>query len=132
MTTNKIIITHEEDRQYRQSFADYPEAVETFDLIQENSGDLLKSASLIAIEYGEIVTKKTSNILDELAHKYRDVICSEVFINDLIAGLLTTAIQSLLATSQIPIPLAITIVVYLTKTGVKRWCDSGGGNTNNL
>ncbi len=128
MTTDPTKVTLEEIAYYREQFSTYPEALDALDLIEENNGKLLESASLLALESGIVISKKTPNILDELAQKSRKVICDEAFINELMTGVLTAGVASLTASGQIPAALATPIVIYLAKTGVKKWCESGNGD----
>ncbi len=123
MTTDPTKVTSDEIAQYREQFADNPEALDALDLIAENDGDLKQAASLLALESGEMISKSVPNILDELARKCRNIVCDEVFIDELMTGLLTAGVASLTATGQIPAALATPVVIYLTKTGVKKWCE---------
>ncbi|MEL6441789.1 MAG: hypothetical protein AAFQ80_21365 [Cyanobacteria bacterium J06621_8] len=123
-------ITSKEISQYRQDFADYPEALDALDLIAESDGDLKESAILLTIETGVSVTREEQNILDELAQKCRQIICDDVFIDELMGGLLTAGVATLAASGQIPAAVATPVVIYLTKTGVKNWCKSN--QTTNL
>jgi len=127
MTTDSTQITPEEIAQYREQFSDYPESLDALDLIEENDGDLKQAASLLALESGVVISKKVPNILDELAQKSRNIVCDEVFINELMAGVLTAGVASLTASGQIPAALATSLVIYLAKKGVKKWCESSNG-----
>ena len=124
MTTEPTKISDQEIAQYRQQFADYPEALDALDLIAESNGDLQESANLLALETGVSVTRKEPNILDELAQKCRQIVCDDAFIDDLMGGLLTAGVATLAASGQIPAAVATPVVIYLTKTGVKNWCKS--------
>ncbi len=123
MTTEPTKISDQEIAQYRQQFADYPEALDALDLIAESDGDLQESASLLALETGVSITRNR-NILDQLAQKCRQIICDDAFIDDLMGGLLTAGVATLAASGQIPAAVATPVVIYLTKTGVKNWCKS--------
>ena len=127
MTTEPTKISDQEIAQYRQQFADYPEALDALDLIAESDGDLQESASLLALETGVSITRNR-NILDELAQKCRQIICDDAFIDDLMGGLLTAGVATLAASGQIPAAVATPVVIYLTKTGVKNWCKSNQSN----
>ena len=124
MMTDPTKITDEEIGQYRQPVAVYPEALDALDLNAESDVDLKESASLLALETGVSITRKEPNILDELAQKCRQIICDDAFIDDLIGGLLTAGVATLAASGQIPAAVATPVVIYLTKTGVKKWCKS--------
>jgi hypothetical protein len=125
--SDAIRLTPEEIQNYRELFKDYPEALDALDLIDESDGDLIESANLLAAEAGiEISSRKGEdiNILDKLAQKFRSVICDEDFMDDLMSGLLTAGVTTLTAGGQIPQAVATSIVIYLTKKGVKIWCQS--------
>jgi hypothetical protein len=124
MSNNPTKVSLEEISNYREQFADYPEALDSLDLIEENDGDLKQSVSLLALEYGVSISKNVPNILDELAQKCRNTICDEVFIDELMTGLLTAGVASLTASGQIPAALATPVIIYLAKVGVKNWCGS--------
>lgn len=127
MTTDLTRLTAEEIAQYKNKFEDYPEALEALELISETDGDLIESGNLLASEAGIKVKSRgeeQDNILDELAKKCRNIICDEVFINDLIGGWLTAGVASLAATGNISAAAATPVVIYLAKKGVKQWCQS--------
>ena len=121
-------LTPEEIRQYRQQFADYPEALDALDLIAECDGDLEESANLLVIEKGisELRSGESEeeNTLDKIAKKFRQIICDDVFIDDLMDGLVPVAVTTLAMNGQIPVALATPVVIYLTKKSVKSWCNS--------
>jgi hypothetical protein len=120
-------LTSREIAQYRSELADYPEALDALDLIEENEGDLEIAANLLAQEAGVVIVRSKPSILDDLAQKLRDVICDEVFINDLMGGALTAGVGYLTASGQIPTALATALVIYLAKIGVRKFCQSDDG-----
>lgn len=124
MTTDPTKATPEEITLYREQFSAYPDALDALDLIEESDGDLKQAASLLVLESGVVISKKVPNILDELAQKSRNIVCDKVFIDELMTGLLTAGVASLTASGQIPAALATPVVIYLAKTGVKKWCES--------
>lgn len=120
-------LTPEEIQNYREQFKDYPEALDALDLIDESDGDLIGSANLLVAEAGIEIFNRAGedvNILDKLAQKCRSVICDEDFMDDLMSGLLTAGVATLTASGQIPQAVATPVVIYLTKKGVKIWCQS--------
>jgi hypothetical protein len=127
MMTDATHLTPDEIQAHRKLFKDYPEALDALDLIDESDGDLIESANLLAAEAGiEISSRKGEdvNILDKLAQKCRSVICDEDFMDDLMSGLLTAGVATLTVSGQIPQAVATPVVIYLTKKGVKIWCQS--------
>jgi hypothetical protein len=123
MTTDSTQVTPEEIAQYREQFADNKEALYALDIIAATKGDLKQAANLLAPKYNVVISKKLPNILDELARKCRHTICDDLFIDELMTGLLTAAVASLTASGQIPAAMATPVVIYLAKTGVKKWCE---------
>ncbi|MCU0519062.1 MAG: hypothetical protein MUC60_19795 [Oscillatoria sp. Prado101] len=95
MATDPTKVTPEEIAQYRQQLADYPEALDALDLIEENEGDLKQAARLL-----------------------------ELFINELMTGVLSAGVGILASSGQIPAALATPVVIYLAKIGVRKWCES--------
>ncbi|WP_377482057.1 MAG: hypothetical protein P2A85_28960 (plasmid) [Microcoleus anatoxicus] len=132
MTTDSTQVTPEEIAQYREQFSDYPESLDALDLIEECNGDLKQAANLLVLESGIVIPKKVPDTLDELAQKCRNIVCDEVFINELMTGVLTAAVTSLTASGQIPAALATPVVIYLAKKGVKKWCESSNGEPKTL
>jgi hypothetical protein len=130
MTTNSITLTSEEIAEYRDKFAGLDDALYAIEIIEASDGDLTNAMNLLAQEYNISITK-SHPILDDLAQKLRDTICDETFIDDLMTGLLTVAVGSLTATGQIPQAIATPVVIYLTKKGVKTWCNSNSSDANN-
>jgi uncharacterized membrane protein YhiD involved in acid resistance len=124
---NMATVTQEEIQQFREQLRDYPEALDALDLIEENEGDLEIAANLLAQEAGVVIVRSKPSILDDLAQKLRDVICDEVFINDLMGGALTAGVGYLTASGQIPTALATALVIYLAKIGVRKFCQSDDG-----
>jgi hypothetical protein len=120
-------LTPEEIQNYQEQFKDYPEALDALDLIDESDGDLIESANLLAAEAGIEISSRAGedvNILDKLAQKCRSIICDEDFMDDLMSGLLTAGVATLTVSGQIPQAVATPVVIYLTKKGVKIWCQS--------
>ena len=124
---NMTTVTSEEIERFREQLRNNPEALDTLDLIEENEGDLEIAANLLAQEAGVVIVRSKPSFLDDLAQKFRNVICDEVFINDLMGGALTAGVGYLTASGQIPTALATALVIYLAKIGVRKFCQSDDG-----
>ncbi|MGB5593712.1 MAG: hypothetical protein WBM62_06730 [Crocosphaera sp.] len=126
--TDATQLTLEEIHKYREQFKDYPEPLDALDLIAECDGDLEESANLLLIEEGITELKsgesEDGNTLDKIATNFRKIICEDVFIDDLIGGLVPVAVTSLAMSGQIPIAIATPGVIYVAKKGIKTWCNS--------
>ena len=123
MTTDPTIITPEEITEYRKEFADKPEALYALDLIAENDGDLVESATFLASDSATRDLSDFRNILDALALECRDAICHEAF-DDLMDGLLSAAVATFAASGQIPVAIATPVVIYVARRGVDNFCES--------
>lgn len=119
-------LSNNEISELREKFSDREESLNVLDLIEECEGDLIESASLLALEAGVSLTRKDPDILNELAQKCRKVVCDDAF-DDLMAGFLGTVVGTLAASGQIPEALATPVVIYLCRIGVKNFCGSNNG-----
>jgi hypothetical protein len=120
-----ITVTPEEITEFRSQFADNPEALAALDAIAECQGNLEAAAQLIAVETTdeEVSLRGDSNYLEKLAQKLSKIICEEEF-DELMTGVLTAAIATLAASGNIPIALATPVVIYVTKIGTKKFCET--------
>ncbi|QIR37020.1 hypothetical protein HCG51_09900 [Tolypothrix sp. PCC 7910] len=120
-----LTLTPEEITHFRSQLADSPEALEALDAIEECQGNLEAAAQLIAVETSEaeVSLRGDSNYLDKLTKKLSKIICEEEF-DELMTGVLTTAIATLAASGNIPVALATPVVIYVAKIGVKKFCET--------
>jgi hypothetical protein len=120
-----ITVTPEEISQFRSQLAASPEALAALDSIEECHGNLETAAQLIAVETTdtEVSVRGDSNYLEKLAQGFSNIICQEEF-DDLMTGVLTTAIATLAASGNIPIALATPVVIYVARIGKKQFCET--------
>ena len=121
-----VKLTPEDIAQYREQFSqnNQKEALYALDIIEAMDGDVANAATMLAPKYNIVVSKSVPNILEELAKKFRNTVCDEEFIDQVMGGLLSAAVASLCATGQIPEALATPIVIYLARKGIQKWCNS--------
>ena len=121
-----VKLTPEDIAQYREQFSqnNQKEALSALDIIKAMDGDVANAATMLAPKYNIVVSKSVPNILEELAKKFRNTVCDEEFIDQVMGGLLSAAVASLCATGQIPEALATPIVIYLARKGIQKWCNS--------
>ncbi|QIR36629.1 hypothetical protein HCG51_07595 [Tolypothrix sp. PCC 7910] len=120
-----LTLTPEEISQFRSQLADSPEALAALDAIEECEGNLEAATQLIAVETteAEVSLRGDSNFLEKLAEKLSNIICQEEF-DELMTGVLTTAIATLAASGNIPIALATPVVIYVARIGKKQFCKT--------
>lgn len=121
-------VTPEEIAKFRAELADYPEALETLDVIEECDYNLEDAAEVLADT--EAVRKGGSkkpdvNLLDELAEQLRDVICKDEFRNGMLNDSVNVAVGVLLASSTVnPAVLVIPAFMYVMRKGINKFCDT--------
>lgn len=118
-----ITVTPEEITEFRSQFADNPEALAAFDVIEQRNGNLETAAKILAIRAG-FEPSRRSNILDDLLDKSRKVICQEEFRDELAAGVIPIVIEPLAMSAAIPPGLASVVAIYAFKIGVKKFCKA--------
>ncbi|MBW4672003.1 MAG: hypothetical protein KME60_32410 [Cyanomargarita calcarea GSE-NOS-MK-12-04C] len=109
-----ITITSDEIANFRSQLTDNPEALAALDLIEDCQGNLEDATSLILMRDGKEQFRQVD--LAELANKCRKAICSEptedfLGLLNLVGGFLPP-----------PASLAVPVVVYVLKVGVKNFC----------
>lgn len=118
----------EEIAKFRAELANYPEALEALDVIEECDYNLEDAAEVLADT--EAVRKGGSkkpdvNLLDELAEQLRDVICKDEFRNGMLNDSVNVAVGVLLASSTVnPAVLVIPAFMYVMRKGINKFCDT--------
>lgn len=114
-------VTPEEIEQFREQLRDYPEAIAALDVIEECEGDLEDAAVVLAIQAGQ-EPNRSKKWFEELVKRCRPIVCQEDFRDDLLAGLMAGAVESLATSVAIPPGLATPVVIYAVKIGMKNFC----------
>jgi hypothetical protein len=117
------IVTSQEIAQFRSLLADYPQALEALDLIEDCEGDLEDAAMTLGIRIGQEPGADNSEWLDGLAKKWRAVICQAEFREDLVNGKLQGIMAHLDQISTFPKLLAAPILMYIFKQGWNNFCQ---------
>jgi len=121
-------VTQEEIAKFRAELANYPEALEALDVIEECDYNLEDAAEVLADT--EALRKGGSkkpdvNLLDELAEQLRDVICKDEFRNGMLNDSVNVAVGVLLASSTVnPAVLVIPAFMYVMRKGINKFCDT--------
>lgn len=117
------IITSQEIAHYRSELADFPQALEALDAIEDCEGDVEDAAISLAIQAGQ-EPQTSENWLADLAKRCRTVICEKELRADLLNGRIKAAVGYLTASKICPEILATPIVIYAIKTGANEFCHS--------
>ena len=121
------LVTQAEIKQFREQLKDYPEALATIDILEDCEGNLEDTAQVIVLEAGE--EEVQAELLEKLISRCRSVICQEDMKEEL--PVLIAAIAEFLGSgSGFPPGLATPIAIFVTKRGMKNFCQSTDSNSN--
>ncbi|MEM9980682.1 MAG: hypothetical protein AAF808_23900 [Cyanobacteria bacterium P01_D01_bin.2] len=106
-----------------ERLADYPEAMRSLQEIEDCDGDLNDAALSLALRAG-LEPTENDGWLEGFAKRYRHIACLPEFRADLKAQQAVSLTQHLTQNSQCPNLLAVPVALYISKTGVDRFCQS--------
>ena len=106
-----------------ERLADYPEAMRSLQEIEDCDGDLNDAALSLALRAG-LEPTENDGWLEGFAKRYRHIACLPEFRADLKAQRAVSLVQHLTQNSQCPNLLAVPVALYISKTGVDRFCQS--------
>ena len=114
-------LTFAEIAQLRQQLADYPEALDALQSIEDCDGDLADAALSLALKAGlEPDTNETW--LESYAKRFRHVACQEQFRASLANQHVVGLINHLTQETSCPGLLAAPVALYITKAGIDEFC----------
>lgn len=116
-------VTAKEIAQFRSQLADDPIAMESLDLIEDCEGDLEDAAMTLAIRSGQEPEIANSEWLEDLAKRWRSVICQQEFRDDLLNGSISSTVEHLKTIATFPAMLATPVIMYVLKQGVNNFCE---------
>lgn len=116
------IITSREIAQFRSQLAEDAIALEALDLIEDCEGDLEDAAMTLAIRAGLEPQRDNSEWLDAIARRWRTTLCQNQFRSQLRDRSIQELFTHLKTISSFPQPLAVPILLYITKYGIDSFC----------
>ena len=118
-----IALTPEEISQLKNRLADYPEALEALQEIDDCDGDVEDAAISLALRAGQ---EPDSNEawLAGFSKRYRHVICRTEFRASVGAGQLSTLINTLTEETDCPPLMAPPVAIYVYKADIAAFCHS--------
>ena len=115
------IVTTEEIAKYRVELADYPEALEALDVIEECEGYVEDAIPLLQM-------RKTGHEpdrgLNDLLDKCRTLICQEEMRELIASGVFAPVLEPIAMSAGIPLGTATAISIFAFKVGLKKVCDT--------
>ncbi|MEG4506171.1 hypothetical protein QUA81_21220 [Microcoleus sp. F6_B4] len=115
------ILKPEQILQYRTELAEYPEAINALDAIEECEGDIEVATTLIASRSGESVLMSDS-LLNNLVDRAREYLCKPE--NKDGWDDLKDVIDILKQILPAPAPLAVTCALKLSEIGLRNLCKA--------
>ncbi|MBE9215941.1 hypothetical protein IQ247_25310 [Plectonema cf. radiosum LEGE 06105] len=115
-------VTTQEIAQFRSTFANYPQAMQALDLIEDCDGDLEDATMTLAIKVGQQPEIDNSEWLDNLARKWRAVICQQELRGDLLEGSVDKLMEEIQKIPTFPTILATPVLIYVFKQGIPDFC----------
>ncbi|NJM22986.1 MAG: hypothetical protein HC836_07580 [Richelia sp. RM2_1_2] len=116
-------VTTQEIAQFRSTFANYPQAMQALDLIEDCDGDLEDATMTLAIKVGQQPEIDNSEWLDNLARKWRAVICQQELRGDLLEGSVDKLMEQIQKMPTFPTILATPVLIYVFKQGISDFCS---------
>lgn len=117
-----ILLTTEEIENYRVQFAENPSALHTLDVIEDCEGNLEDAAIDLALKAGQEPTE-SERWLDGFAKRWRVQLCRPHLRRHVQENRLGDAMSVLVEMTNLPISLAIALLIYAQKTGLETFCQ---------
>jgi hypothetical protein len=118
-----ILLAPEEITQLRARLADYPEALEALQEIEDCDGDVEDASISLALKAGQ-EPDSNEQWLDGFSKRYRHIICQAQFRESITAGQLSTLIHDLIEGTDCPPLMAPPVAIYVFKADVGYFCHS--------
>ncbi|MEA5597984.1 hypothetical protein [Rivularia sp. UHCC 0363] len=116
-------VTTQEIAKFRSTFANYPQAMQALDLIEDCDGDLEDATMTLAIKAGQQPEIENSEWLDSLARKWRSLICQSELRADLLEGSVDKLMEQIQKNPTFPTILATPVLLYVFKQGIPDFCE---------
>ncbi len=116
-------VTPQEIAKFRSTFANYPQAMQALDLIEDCEGDLEDAAMTLAIKAGQQPELTNSEWLDGLAKKWRALICQQELRSDLLSGSVDKLMEQIEKRPTFPTVLVTPVLLYVFKQGIEDFCQ---------
>lgn len=116
-----ITVTADDLAHYRSQFEGSPAALEALDLIEDCEGNLEDAAIDLALKVGQ-EPSESDRWLEGFAKRWRVQLCQAHLRPHLVANHLNDAVPVLMEMTNLPIGLAIALLIYVQKTGIEDFC----------
>ena len=116
-----VALTSQEVAYYRSQLAQFPDALQALDAIEDCEGDLEDAALSLAIHVGQQPDR--NDWLEGLAKRCRVAICQSPVREAIHNQQLTSAIAFLIEEKICPSLLLTPVLLYVLKVGLEEFCQ---------
>lgn len=116
-----ITVTLEEIEHYRSQFTDNPAVQRALDILEDCEGNLEDAAINLALKAGQEPTE-SERWLEGFAKRWRVPLCQAHLRPHVEAGNLINGVPVLVEMTNLPVGLAIALLLYIQKTGLDDFC----------
>jgi hypothetical protein len=118
-----VLLTSSEITQLQNQLADYPDALQALQVIEDCDGDLADAALSLALK-ANLEPDTNEAWLASFTKRYRHIACQPQFRADLKAGLIVGLVNHLTQETTCPALLAAPVALYVAKSGADEFCYS--------
>ncbi len=118
-----IVLSPKEIIQLRTQLAEYPDALEALQEIEDCDGDVEDAAISLALKAGQ-EPDTNEQWLVSFSKRYRHIVCQAQFREAIAAGQLNTLIHNLTEGTDCPPLIAPVVAICVFKSGVADFCHS--------
>jgi hypothetical protein len=118
-----IVLSPDEIIQLRAHLAEYPEALEALQEIEDCDGDVEDAAISLSLKAGQ-EPDTNEQWLVGFSKRYRHIACQAQFREAIAAGQLSTLVHDLIDGTDCPALVAPVVAICVFKSGVADFCHS--------
>lgn len=119
----RTTVTFDELEQLRARLAEFPEALDALNTIEDCDGDVEDAAISLAIQAGQ-EPDLSEGWLDGLAKRWRHVLCQPQMKGIMENGLSVDLLTLIAGNTALPVKLAIPVALHVLKVGIPDFCHS--------
>ena len=117
-----ITVTPDEIDQYRSQFPDNPAVLRAFEVLEDCEGNLEDAAIDLALKVGQ-EPSESERWLEGFAKRWRVQLCQTHLRPHIDANNLSDAVPVLVEITNLPVGLAIALLIYAQKTDLEIFCQ---------
>ncbi|MEB3828501.1 hypothetical protein [Phormidium sp. CCY1219] len=117
-----IVLSFAKIAHYRTELANYPQALEALDAIEDCEGDMEDAAIGLAIQAGQ-EPNTSERWLEGLAKRCRAALCKAQVREQLNQGKFDAGMEALSEARLCPPKLVAPVIIFVVETGIEEFCE---------